>query len=936
MRFPGRLLDVHETPPAPVLAFIADQVGVATEKFTVYHQRATNRREHIPELMKALGCRAFAAETSRELTAFAVTLAQGMPRLERLVAAVIEEARRRHILLPTPRAIDLLCQQARVRSEAVLHRALTMGLTEAAKKSLDALLEIMPDTSTTRLSWLRNASQSPAPASILSTIERIDFLRKLGVGAERRQAIPSGAFDRIARDALKITAQHLAETVAPRRHALLAAAALSLETGLTDATLLMFDKLMGSLSRKAERKSQEKAAGAARDLQEKLRVLTGACTAVIRARATQGDPFIAIERDMRMGWSQFVAFVTETQAAVAPDETDPKAEMLGRHATVRKFAPAFLEAFAFKAAPSAKPILDAIDTLRTLYRSGQRALPAKPPVRFIRRVWRSLVIKGGEIDRKAYELCALFELRDRLRAGDIWIEGSRQYQSFESELIPEPTFAQLKVEGPLPVAIDTNVQSYLAGRRAALDREIAEVGALAQQGKLDGVDLTGGELVISPVQANTPPEAEKLKEAAYTLLPATKITDVLLEVDGWSNFTSCFTHHRNGRPADNKPALLSAVLADGINLGLNRMADAVRGTTYRQLALVHDWHIREDTYRAALARLIDAHRALPLAAVWGEGRTSSSDGQYFRAGGTGAAIADVNARHGNEPGVSFYTHISDQFGPFYTKVIAATASEAPHVFDGLLYHDTGLRIEEHYTDTGGVTDHVFGLCHLFGFRFAPRIRDIKERKLYLLPDQKAPESLKPIVGGIIDAEHVAAHWDELLRLATSIRTGTTTSSAILKKLSAYPRQNGLAKALREVGRIERTLFTLDWIKNPALRRRAHLGLNKGEARNALARAIYFCRLGEMRDRTFENQFFRASGLNLLVAAIILWNTTYLEAAYRELRRQGRSINEDLLRHVAPLGWEHIGLTGDYVWSDSDQPRVGALRPLRQRQSLLAA
>ena len=298
------------------------------------------------------------------------------------------------------------------------------------------------------------------------------------------------------------------------------------------------------------------------------------------------------------------------------------------------------------------------------------------------------------------------------------------------------------------------------------------------------------------------------------MLPSTKITDVLLDVDSWTGFTDCFTHQRNGRPPDNKPALLSAILADGINLGLNRMADAIRGVTYRQLALVHDWHIREETYRAALARLIEAHRALPLAAVWGAGRTSSSDGQYFRAGGVGAAIADVNARHGNEPGVSFYTHISDQFGPFYTKVIAANASEAPHVLDGLLYHDTGLAIEEHYTDTGGVTDHVFGLCHLFGFRFAPRMRDIKERKLYLLPDQKAPASLKPLVGGVIDTGHITAHWDQLLRLATSIRTGTTTSSAMLKKLSAYPRQNGLAKALREVGRIERTLFTLDWIKNP--------------------------------------------------------------------------------------------------------------------------
>ena len=171
--------------------------------------------------------------------------------------------------------------------------------------------------------------------------------------------------------------------------------------------------------------------------------------------------------------------------------------------------------------------------------------------------------------------------------------------------------------------------------------------------------------------------------------------------------------------------------------------------------------------------------------------------------------------------------------------------------------------------SAGVTDHVFGLCHLFGFRFAPRIRDIKELKIYLLPDKKAPASLKPLVGGTIDADHIIAHWDQVLRLATSIRTGTTTASATLKKLSAYPKQIGLAIALREIGRIERTPFTLDWIKNPDLRRRTNLGLNKGEARNAFARAIYFCRLGEIRDRSFESQFFRASGLNLQVAAIIL-------------------------------------------------------------------
>jgi TnpA family transposase len=159
----------------------------------------------------------------------------------------------------------------------------------------------------------------------------------------------------------------------------------------------------------------------------------------------------------------------------------------------------------------------------------------------------------------------------------------------------------------------------------------------------------------------------------------------------------------------------------------------------------------------------------------------------------------------------------------------------------------------------------------------------------------------------------------------SVRRVYVLRSLQLKKLSAYPRQNGLAVALRELGRIERSLFTLDWLKNVDLRRRANAGLNKGEARNALARAIFFYRLGEMRDRSFESQVYRASGLNLLIAAIILWNTRYLQAGFVELQQQSINVAPTIVTHVAPLGWEHIGLTGDYVWTDAGQPFDGVLR-----------
>ena len=112
-----------------------------------------------------------------------------------------------------------------------------------------------------------------------------------------------------------------------------------------------------------------------------------------------------------------------------------------------------------------------------------------------------------------------------------------------------------------------------------------------------------------------------------------------------------------------------------------------------------------------------------------------------------------------------------------------------------------------------------------------------------------------------------------------------------------------------------------------------IGLNKGEAKNALARAVFLNRLGEIRDRSFENQRYRASGLNLVVAAIILWNTVYLERAVQALRDSGKNIDERLLPHLSPLSWEHINLTGDYIWRQNKQVEQGKFRPLRMPRRL---
>ncbi len=365
------------------------------------------------------------------------------------------------------------------------------------------------------------------------------------------------------------------------------------------------------------------------------------------------------------------------------------------------------------------------------------------------------------------------------------------------------------------------------------------------------------------------------------------------------------------------------------------MTEACNVASYRQLAWAAGWHLSEENYGRALARVTAAQHAHPLSVWFGDASISSSDGQHFPLGGQGEVAGAVNPHKGSGPAISFYTCISGRYAPFHTKVISVSEGEAAHVIDGLLYHGGDINIAVHHTDGGGVSDHVFGLCHLLGFRFAPCIPNIANRRLHTFGPASTWPALEPFIAARIDEAMITTHWDGLLRLATSVRMGTVPASLMLRRLGSYPRQNGLALALREVGRIERTLFTLDWLDDPMLRRQATAELNKGESRNALARAVCFHRLGRLRDRTLESRQHRASGLNLVVASIILWKTVYMDRVIRFLRGQGEDIPDNLLPYLAPLGWQHINLTGDYLWAEPAKVDMDGYRMLRTPTERLA-
>jgi TnpA family transposase len=927
LRHPGRALRQGERPPTALLSFVAEQIGVLPDAMDAYLAAERNRKRHAAECQEHLGLRPFGRRVTAELLAALLPQAIEDDRFAHLAGLVMEICRQRRILAPSPAGLERLCAELRYQGRREVQYRLTHGLSTQQRHRLNALTQRREETGQSWLTWLRQMPEAAKPVAMLGVIERLEHVRAIGIEPGRGHLVHQARLGQLAREAGRTSVQHVAGYERQRRHATLVATTLDLGTSLTDQAIDRFDRLIGAMFRKAEGRHARAFQADARAINEKVRLYARIGAALITAQADQQDAFAAITAVIP--WERFRTTVAEAEALARPEEFDAYQKLGEHYAGIRRWSPTFLETFEFASVPASASLMRGIEVLREANRTGASVLPESAPTGFVRQRWAPHVLPGGAIDRRHYELCVLSELRDRLRAGDIWVSGSRQYRSFEERLISRQTLDAMQRAGTLPIAVEPDFGRFIEGRRALLDARLTAVDARARDGLLPGVAIERGVLKIAPIERSTPPEAEALAVRLYAMLPRIRVTDLLAEVATWTLFPDCFTHLRTGETAADPRIVLAGLLADGLNLGLTRMAEACSIASLGQLAWTSDWHIREETYALALQRLVNQQQREPFAARFGSGGASSSDGQFFQAAGFGRDASRLNAHYGHRPGFKIYTHLSDRYGPFFTKLIAATASEALHVLDALLYHQSEVTTRRHHTDGGGDSDHVFALCSMLGFQFAPRLPDLKHRRLYSFAKPSTYPALEPMIGGRINVALIRAHWADILRVVTSIRTGTVTASVIMRQLAAYPRQNGIAAALRELGRLERTLFTLDWIEDPELRRSTGQELNKGESRNSLARAVFIHRLGEIRDRTYENQQHRASGLNLVVTAIVLWNTRYLERAVATLR-QTENVSDHLLAHLSPLGGEHVNLTGDYVWAAQQHAseNTGGLRPLR--------
>lgn len=615
LRFPGIILGVSERPSNPLLQIVASQLNISEENWNVYGKREQTRREHLVELQVIFGFKPFTMSHYRESLDSLSELALQTDKGIILASSLIEILRRKSIILPVINVIDRICSEAVSCANRRIYASLTDSLLPSHLLRLDELLKCKTDSKMTWLSWLRESPSKPNSRHMLEHIKRLKVWHSIDLPTGIDRKIHQNRLLKIAREGGQMTSADLARFEVRRRYATLVALAIEGTATITDEIIDLNDRIIGKLFNLAKNRHQEQFRASGKSINEKLRMYAQIGQALMEAKQNGGDPFAAIEAVIP--WERFIASVTEAQQLSQPADFDFLHRIGQNYATIRRYAPEFLSVLKLRATPAAKGVLDAIDLLRTMNNNNTRKMPVDAPIAFVKPRWSKLVFTSNGIDRRYYELCALSELKNALHSGDIWVEGSRQFKDFDAYLVPMDQFISLKLARELLLAVVTECEKYLNDRLLLLEQQLTKSNILAKSNNLPDAIITGSGLKITPIDSTVPDNAQALIEQVSALLPHVKITELLMEVDDWTGFTKHFTHLKNGDVAKDKNLLLTAILSDGINLGLTKMAESCPSTTYAKLSWLQAWYIRDETYSAALAELVNAQFNNKFAANWG-------------------------------------------------------------------------------------------------------------------------------------------------------------------------------------------------------------------------------------------------------------------------------------------------------------------------------
>jgi TnpA family transposase len=682
----------------------------------------------------------------------------------------------------------------------------------------------------------------------------------------------------------------------------------------------MFDKFLTRTHTRAEHELDDQIRGQRQTIKASLATLRSLGAVIlddsVGDAALRPRLFAAVPRDV------LEAQIAGLDEWVSGQKSDVFHGLVRRFSHLRQFSPVLLRVLEFlpDAGDAKIPCLEAIRVLKEMNADLKRKLPEDAPTDFIPKRLLPLVMTDGKPDRRAWECALLLKLQDDLRSGDLSVKHGKRFGRFEDYFLPEERWEPLRTSffqrSGLP-ADPKDVPDHLTRRlNTAYDLFLKTApGNTYATVEEDGWRLSTDAAKTLDAQAQT--RLGDLRKWLAKHMRTIRLPDLLIEVDNDLRFTDHFVPpvQRGGRDAEDVCTLLAVVLAHGCNIGLHTMAQITQGVTSKQLKRVSDWQMTEEAQRAALAALVHAISRLDTTLHWGEGRTSASDGQRFSL--PGKVLQQTYSTRFGDFALEFYSFVADNYAPFYSTPIECTDRDAGFVLDGILYNESDLELEEHYTDTHGYTEINFAAFAMLGRRFCPRIRGVGKQRLYRLDAERDYGSLASLVGRAdrtIDPQVIAEQWDRMGQFYASLESGHTTASVALRRLASCTAKNRFYRANRDLGRLFKTEFLLSYLSEPPLRSRIRKGLLKVEQLHALARDVYYGRRGRINARELHEQMNSCSCLTLIIACVIYWQAKEISRVVRwcQPKEDEEKIDVTLLEHVSPIEWDNVILYGQYI------------------------
>jgi TnpA family transposase len=925
--------------PEPVVAAVARQLGIDDPGVLAGYRDMPVRWRHTAEIRDRYGYRDFSAQPGR--FAFTAWLYRQAWADEVASSVLFRAAHRqllaRRILLPGHSVLVRLVATVRERATRRVHSRLARAAGPELRAQLDKLLLVPEGQRRSELDLLRRPPFTPTITGLVRALDRLERVRALGAGQLDLSGIPPARLVALARYADQAWATQLADLGPERRIATLVAYTHLLAASARDDVIDIFDVVFGDLQRAATHRGQKRRAGELRDYDQAV----AAVHAQMRSLLDALDDPPALEEvlaEFRTKRERIETNMGTVEALMRPPGDPFYERLVAAYPQIRRFLPRLIEAIELQAIDSAAPVLAAYHALGEWLagkpRTTRRAA-GKVPLEVVTPSWRPHVhdLQTGTVDRAAYTCCVLDQVRTRLRRRDIYAPGSARWGDPRAELLTRHEWADRRDTLCEELALDPNPATIIDQLTASLDAAWRRTAAGYAANADLRIEHRGGrdEIVLTPLDAEAEPASlVTLRTEVEKLLPEVEIADLPLEVHGWTGFLDEYTHI-SGTELTREEGLietLSALLvSESCNVGLTPVADpAYPPLTRERLNWVGHNYLRSATHAAANARLVDYHTPLPLAQAWGGGEMASADGMRFV-----IPVSTINAAYnpryfGRQRGSTLYSWMADTYTVFAQKLIPGTQRDSLHVLDGLLANQTGIRPEMVSTDTAGASEIVFALAWALGYRWAPRLADLPDQRLWRIDRDAHYGSLNGLARHRINTRLIAEHWDEICRLTASLRAGTVVPSAILRTLQRGPSPSSLARALAELGRVIKTLHVLEYAHDPAYRRIIHHLLSRGERRNSLARAVFHGQRGQLRRHYQVGQENQLDSLGIMINVIVLWQTVYTQAALDHLAASGYPLDPADVARLTPLGHPTINLDGRY--RTTSRPPATGLRPLR--------